>query len=116
MNDIIDTEKYFSNNEYKIIVDCFLSELTVSQEKVIRLLYGLEDRKRYSVIEIATIFSVSEERVKQLVASSIRKLRNPKIIEKIIKERYMRSFIYFNYSSTIDSVGQTPWQAPQSIH
>ena len=87
MNNIIDTEKYFSNEEYKVIVDCVLSNLTVRQKKVLELLYGLEDGKRYSVIEIAIIFGVSEERVKQLAASSIRKLRNPKFIEEIIKER-----------------------------
>lgn len=77
MNDIIDTGKYFSNDEYKQIVDCVLSKLTVRQEKVLRLLYGLEDRKRYSVIEVAVMFGVSEERIKQLAASAIRKLRNP---------------------------------------
>lgn len=77
MNNIIDTGKYFSNDEYKQIVDCVLSKLTVRQEKVLRLLYGLEDRKRYSVIEVAVMFGVSEERIKQLAASAIRKLRNP---------------------------------------
>lgn len=77
MNDIIDTGKYFSNDEYKQIVDCVLSKLTVRQEKVLRLLYGLEDEKRYSVIEVAVMFGVSEERIKQLAASAIRKLRNP---------------------------------------
>lgn len=77
MNDIIDTGKYFSNDEYKQIVDCVLSKLTVRQEKVLRLLYGLEDGKRYSVIEVAVMFGVSEERIKQLADSAIRKLRNP---------------------------------------
>ena len=77
MNDIIDTGKYLSNDEYKQIVDCVLSKLTVRQEKVLRLLYGLEDGKRYSVIEVAVMFGVSEERIKQLAASAIRKLINP---------------------------------------
>lgn len=77
MNDIIDTGNYLSNDEYKQIVDCVLSKLTVRQEKVLRLLYGLEDGKRYSVIEVAVMFGVSEERIKQLAASAIRKLINP---------------------------------------
>lgn len=77
MNDIIDTGKYLSNDEYKQIVDCVLSKLTVRQEKVLRLLYGLEDEKRYSVIEVAVMFGVSKECIKQLAASAIRKLRNP---------------------------------------
>lgn len=54
-----------------------LAMLTPREEKIIRLRYGLDDNKSRTLEEVGLIFNVTRERVRQIEAKAIRKLRHP---------------------------------------
>jgi RNA polymerase primary sigma factor len=54
-----------------------LNELTPREEKVLRLRFGLGVDSEHTLEEIGRSFSVTRERVRQIEASGIRKLRHP---------------------------------------
>ena len=54
-----------------------LSELSSREEQVIRLRYGLDDGKARTLEEVGKEFHVTRERIRQIEAKAIRKLRHP---------------------------------------
>jgi len=54
-----------------------LSELSAREEQVIRLRYGLDDGKARTLEEVGKEFHVTRERIRQIEAKAIRKLRHP---------------------------------------
>ena len=52
-----------------------LSTLTPRQEKVLRMVLGIGERRKYSPREIATAFSVSVQRVYQIKSQALRRLK-----------------------------------------
>ncbi|MBQ3067300.1 MAG: RNA polymerase sigma factor RpoD [Clostridia bacterium] len=54
-----------------------LHKLTPREEKVIRLRYGLDDGKPRTLEEVGKEFNVTRERIRQIEAKALRKLRNP---------------------------------------
>ena len=70
-------------------VDRILSSITPREEKVIRLRFGLNGEKRYTLEEIGKIYHVGRERVRQIEAKALRKLRHPrrrKCLESFMEE------------------------------
>ena len=53
-----------------------LLTLTEREEKVIRLRFGLEDGKKYTLEDISKMFGISKETVRQIEAKAICKMRN----------------------------------------
>lgn len=62
-----------------------LKTLTPREEKVLRLRYGLEDGKMHTLEEVGEEFDVTRERIRQIEAKALRKLRHPSR-SKILKD------------------------------
>ncbi len=58
-------------------LDDALGALTSREREIIRLRYGLEDGCTYTLEEIGRKFSVTRERIRQIEAKAVRKLRHP---------------------------------------
>jgi len=66
----------------------FESKLSIKESKVLELRFGLIDNQKYTLEEIGKIENVTRERIRQIEAKALRKLRNP-----VNKER-LKDFYY----------------------
>ena len=60
-----------------------LSTLTDREEKVLRLRFGLEDGRSRTLEEVGKEFNVTRERIRQIEAKALRKLRHPSRSKKL---------------------------------
>ena len=60
-----------------------LATLTVREAKVLKLRYGLEDGKARTLEEVGREFNVTRERIRQIEAKALRKLRHPSRSKKL---------------------------------
>jgi len=60
-----------------------LSTLTDREEKVLRLRFGLEDGRSRTLEEVGKEFHVTRERIRQIEAKALRKLRHPSRSKKL---------------------------------
>ena len=60
-----------------------LSTLTEREEKVLRLRFGLEDGRSRTLEEVGKEFNVTRERIRQIEAKALRKLRHPSRSRKV---------------------------------
>ncbi|MEG2014357.1 MAG: sigma-70 family RNA polymerase sigma factor, partial [Clostridia bacterium] len=60
-----------------------LHKLTPREEMVIRLRYGLDDGRSRTLEEVGKEFNVTRERIRQIEAKALRKLRNPSKSKKL---------------------------------
>ncbi len=60
-----------------------LSTLTEREEKVLRLRFGLEDGRSRTLEEVGKKFNVTRERIRQIEAKALRKLRHPNRSNKV---------------------------------
>ncbi len=66
-----------------------INSLTPRERDVVRMRYGLDDGRTKTLEEIGKVFSVTKERVRQIEAKALRKLRHP-----------YRSAVLRDYSAT----------------
>jgi RNA polymerase primary sigma factor len=64
-----------------------LKTLTPREEKVIKMRFGLEDGSEHTLEEVGHSFAVTRERIRQIEAKALRKLRHPS------RSRNLRTFI-----------------------
>ncbi len=76
-------EDYTTNELLKDEIDDVLLTLTEREEKVIRLRFGLEDGKARTLEEVGQMFGVTRERIRQIEAKALRKLRHPSRSRKL---------------------------------
>ncbi|MDY3801319.1 MAG: RNA polymerase sigma factor RpoD [Bacilli bacterium] len=76
-------EEYATNEMLKDEISEVLLTLTEREEKVIRLRFGLEDGKSRTLEEVGQMFGVTRERIRQIEAKALRKLRHPSRSRKL---------------------------------
>ena len=64
-----------------------LRTLTPREEKVIKMRFGLEDGSEHTLEEVGQSFAVTRERIRQIEAKALRKLRHPS------RSKQLKSFI-----------------------
>ena len=60
-----------------------LGTLTPREERVLRLRFGLEDGRSRTLEEVGEVFNVTRERIRQIEAKALRKLRHPSRSKKL---------------------------------
>ena len=79
----VSPEEFATNEMLKDEISEVLSTLTEREEKVIRLRFGLEDGKSRTLEEVGQMFGVTRERIRQIEAKALRKLRHPSRSRKL---------------------------------
>ncbi len=70
-------DDYAANELLKDELNDVLLELTDREEKVLRLRFGLDDGRTRTLEEVGKEFSVTRERIRQIEAKALRKLKHP---------------------------------------
>ncbi|MGX4645096.1 MULTISPECIES: RNA polymerase sigma factor RpoD [Holzapfeliella] len=70
-------EDYASYELLKEQLENVLDTLTDREENVLRLRFGLDDGRTRTLEEVGTVFKVTRERIRQIEAKALRKLRHP---------------------------------------
>ena len=65
-----------------------LRTLSPREEKIIRMRFGIEDGSEHTLEEVGRAFSVTRERIRQIEAKALRKLRHPS------RSRELKSFFH----------------------
>ncbi|MGM9946689.1 RNA polymerase sigma factor RpoD [Floccifex sp.] len=69
--------EYTNNQLLKDEINAALCGLTEREEKVLRLRFGLEDGRTRTLEEVGKEFNVTRERIRQIEAKALRKLKHP---------------------------------------
>ena len=80
-------DQYANNQLLKDEIDLVLKTLTEREEKVLRLRFGLDDGRTRTLEEVGKEFDVTRERIRQIEAKALRKLKNPN------KSRRLKEFM-----------------------
>ncbi|MBQ3419221.1 MAG: RNA polymerase sigma factor RpoD [Erysipelotrichaceae bacterium] len=75
--DAMSPDKYANIGLLKDEINSVLKTLTEREEKVLRLRFGLEDGRTRTLEEVGKEFDVTRERIRQIEAKALRKLKNP---------------------------------------
>ncbi|QIK57646.1 RNA polymerase sigma factor RpoD [Erysipelothrix sp. HDW6A] len=70
-------DDYANNQLLKEEINMVLEGLTEREEKVLRLRFGLEDGRTRTLEEVGKEFNVTRERIRQIEAKALRKLKHP---------------------------------------
>ncbi|MDY0317327.1 MAG: RNA polymerase sigma factor RpoD [Candidatus Izemoplasmatales bacterium] len=81
--DILTPYEFTSKEMLKRELDAALETLTDREEKVLRMRFGLLDGKSRTLEEVGKEFQVTRERIRQIEAKAIRKLRSPNRSKKL---------------------------------
>lgn len=75
--DTLSPDDYTNNQLLKDEINAVLQGLTEREEKVLRLRFGLLDGRTRTLEEVGREFNVTRERIRQIEAKALRKLKNP---------------------------------------
>jgi RNA polymerase primary sigma factor len=81
--DTISPEESATNQLLKEHVKDMLGSLTEREQKILKLRFGLEDGKSHTLEEVGQEFSVTRERIRQIEAKALAKLRKHKDSKKL---------------------------------
>ena len=89
LGDFVPDERMLSPEEYatkellKEELESVLLTLTEREEKVLKLRFGLDDGHCRTLEEVGQIFGVTRERIRQIEAKALRKMRHPSRSKKL---------------------------------
>src|SRR5207249_7204472 len=75
------------NINLKEMTEQVLNTLTPREERVLKMRFGLEDGTEHTLEEVGQNFAVTRERIRQIEAKALRKLRHPS------RSRRLRAFL-----------------------
>lgn len=75
-------ESYY-REELRIIIKILLDSLSDREEKVLRLRFGFNNGRAYTLEQIGQYFGVTRERIRQIEAKALRKLQRPSIVSRL---------------------------------
>ena len=75
--------EYTTKRLLKEELDSILKDLTDREERVLRLRYGLDDNRPKTLEEVGREFGVTRERIRQIEAKAIKKLKHPNRRKKL---------------------------------
>lgn len=75
--DAMSPDEYANNQLLKDEINTVLQGLTEREEKVLRLRFGLYDGRTRTLEEVGKEFNVTRERIRQIEAKALRKLKHP---------------------------------------
>lgn len=75
--DAMSPDEYANNQLLKDEINSVLEGLTEREEKVLRLRFGLIDGRTRTLEEVGKLFNVTRERIRQIEAKALRKLKHP---------------------------------------
>lgn len=75
--DALSPDEYANNQLLKDEINTVLQGLTEREEKVLRLRFGLYDGRTRTLEEVGKEFNVTRERIRQIEAKALRKLKHP---------------------------------------
>ncbi len=81
--DTVSPEESATNQLLKEQVKEILGALTEREQKILKLRFGLEDGKQHTLEEVGQEFSVTRERIRQIEAKALAKLRKHKDAKKL---------------------------------
>lgn len=81
--DAMSPSDYANNLLLKEEINNVLEGLTEREEKVLRLRFGLEDGRTRTLEEVGKEFNVTRERIRQIEAKALRKLKHPNRSKKL---------------------------------
>ena len=82
---LLSPEKKMVNESLKVTLENVLSELSEREERVLKLRFGLEDGMPKTLEDVGKMFNVTRERIRQIEAKALEKLRQPRR-RKILKD------------------------------
>ncbi len=82
-DETVSPEESATNQLLKEHVKDMLSGLTEREQKILKLRFGLEDGKSHTLEEVGQEFSVTRERIRQIEAKALAKLRKHKDARKL---------------------------------
>src|SRR6202012_6024453 len=89
LGDFMEDRQALSHSEAVITVNLkeytsqVLRALTPREERVIKMRFGLEDGSEHTLEEVGQSFQVTRERIRQIEAKALRKLRHPSRSRKL---------------------------------
>jgi RNA polymerase primary sigma factor len=75
-----DPEKAVMNLKFQQETRRILATLSPREEKIIRMRFGINEKTDYTLEETGEVFGVTRERIRQIEATALRKLRHPQKI------------------------------------
>ncbi|MFA6755135.1 MAG: RNA polymerase sigma factor RpoD [Bacilli bacterium] len=94
LGDFVEDKESLSPSDYttremvRELLSSTMNTLSDREEKVLRLRYGIDDNKPKTLEEVGKEFGVTRERIRQIEAKAIKKLKNPCKSKKLDECRY----------------------------